>query len=86
MGLDSNPRTAARVKWDRRTDRPARIDTGRASIRVKRLAGQRDELAAFPADRGPRVTYLVDTDHGRATLVFDARLRAWFLEDLPKAA
>ena len=86
MGLEPTRQPVARVKWDRRTQRPTRIVAGGGSLRVVGLTGRRDELAAFPAERGPRVTYLVDTDRGRAALVFDARRRAWFLEEVAKAA
>lgn len=86
MGLSRTDSTAARVQWDRRTQRPARIIAGGERINVVGLAGRRDEISAFRADRGPRVTYLLETDRGNASLVFDARRRSWHLEDLPRAA
>jgi hypothetical protein len=46
----------------------------------------RDETAAYPADRGPRMTFLVETDAGQASLVFDSRRRRWFVDALDEAA
>jgi hypothetical protein len=75
------------VRWDRQQGRPARIRLADRDLTVTNLAARRDELAAFPADRGPRVTYLVETDGGgRARLVFDGRRRRWFVEALETAA
>ena len=87
MALVSIPRTRARVRWDRRHARPASVAWGGRRLRVVAVAAQRDELAAFPVDRGPRVTYLVQTDGaGQASLVFDARAGAWYVEALEAAA
>jgi hypothetical protein len=81
-----NPATA-RVRWDRRMNRPARIELADRDLTITNLAARRDEMAAFPAERGPRVTYLVETaDGGRASLVFDGRRRRWFVEALEAAA
>ena len=55
----------AKVRWDRQANRPTRIRLADRDLTVVNLAARRDELAAFPADRGPRVTYLVDTDDGQ---------------------
>jgi hypothetical protein len=47
----------------------------------------RDERAAYPVERGPRVTYLLETDDGgQATLVFDGRRRRWYVEAIDSAA
>ena len=50
------------------------------------LDAMRDETAAYPADRGPRITYLVETNAGQASLVFDGRRRRWFVDALDEAA
>jgi len=70
----------ARVVWDARRASPVRIVSGTRRIRVLSVTGQRDELAAFRADRGPRITYHVATDAGDMALVFDARRRTWYIE------
>ncbi len=80
------PVARARVEWDRERRVPARVVAHGERFNVTALAGRRDELAAFPADRGPRVTYLLETDRGQASLVFDARRRSWYLEGLTRAA
>ena len=80
MALMKIEPTHARVAWDSRRARPARIVAGGRRLQVLALTGRRDELAAFPADRGPRVTYVLDTDGGEVALVFDARQRAWYIE------
>ncbi len=77
---------AVHVRWDRRSNRPAALRVGGRRLTVTGLAGRRDELAAYRPEVGPRVTYLLDTDVGRATLVFDGSRRRWFVESLDEAA
>jgi hypothetical protein len=51
------------------------------------LDAVRDERSAYPADRGPRVTFVLRIDDGgRASVVFDGRRRRWYLEALEQAA
>ena len=77
----------AHVRWDRRDGRPARISWAGRDVQVAALDKVRDERAAYPADRGPRITYLLRTDDGgAASLVFDGRRRRWFVEALDPAA
>ncbi len=74
----------ARVLWDR-TGRPAEVRWGSEHHRVVELAAVRDERAAYPAQRGPRLTLVVRTDDGaRASIAFDGR--RWCLEALEEAA
>lgn len=76
----------ARVRWNRAKARPALIAIGHRRLAVRSLSAVRDEMAAYPATRGPRVTFLVETDAGQASLVFDGRRRRWFVEALDRAA
>lgn len=76
----------ARVDWDRRHQRPSRVRLADRDLRVTALAARRDELAAYRPSIGPRVTYLLETDAGRATLVFDAGRGGWFIDALDEAA
>ena len=77
----------AEVRWDRDADRPAEVRWPGHQLRVVRLDTVRDERAAYPADRGPRVTFVLATDDGgRASVVFDGRRRRWFLEAVARAA
>jgi hypothetical protein len=76
----------ARVRWDRRNARPAAVRIGDRQLAVTALEAVRDETAAYPADRGPRITYLVETDAGQASLVYDGRRRRWYVEALDTAA
>lgn len=77
----------AQVRWDRRADRPAEVRWGNHHLRVVELDTIRDERSAYPAERGPRVTFLLRTDDGgRASLVFDGRRRRWYLEAVERAA
>ena len=77
----------ARVRWDRRADRPADVRWNGHHLRVVDLDTVRDERSAYPAERGPRVTFVLRTDDGgRAAVVFDGRRRRWFLEALETAA
>lgn len=87
MALVQIPPVEAHVRWDRRTDQPAEIRWDGQHRRVTRLDAVRDERSAYPAHRGPRVTFVLGTDDGgRASLVFDGRRRRWFLEALEPAA
>lgn len=86
MGLIRTDATQARIEWDRRRRMPRRIFSGGRGMNVVALAGRREEVSAFRPDRGPRVTYLLETDRGQASLVFDLRRRAWYLESLDEAA
>jgi hypothetical protein len=77
----------AHVRWDRFADRPGEVRWAGHSVRVVDLDAVRDERAAYPADRGPRVTYVLRTDDGgRASVVFDGAKRRWYLEALEPAA
>lgn len=77
----------ARVRWDRGADRPAEVRWGGHHVRVIDLDAVRDERSAYPADRGPRITFVLRTDDGgRASLVFDGRRRRWFMEAVERAA
>ncbi len=75
----------ARVRWDRAQDRPASLLVGERRFVVNGVDAVRDEMAAYPLDRGPRITFLLDTDAGQASLVFDARGRRWFVEAMEAA-
>ena len=77
----------ARVRWNRATDRPSDITWGGRHLRVVELDAVRDERAAYPAGRGPRVTFILRTsDGGRASLAFDGRRRRWYVEAVEPAA
>ncbi len=77
----------ARVRWDRRRGRPTEVRWSGQRLGVTALAAVRDELAAYPASSGPRITYLVETDDGgQASVVFDGRRRRWYVEAIDLAA
>lgn len=76
----------ARVRWDRRQACPTSVRIGDRKLTVTALDAVRQETAAYPANQGPRTTYLVETDAGQASLVFDAQRRRWYVEALDTAA
>ena len=86
MALTKITPTEARVRWDRRQARPSLVQVAGRQLTVVGLDAVRDETAAYPADRGPRVTYLLETDAGPASLVYDGRRRRWFVDALDQAA
>lgn len=86
MALTPITPTPAHVRWDRRHARPAAVRVAGRELRVTAVDAVRDETAAYPAGRGPRVTFHVESTGGQATLVFDPRGRRWFVEALDLAA
>jgi hypothetical protein len=87
MALVQIPPVEVRVRWSSRTGAPAQVHWTGHHLRITRLDAIRDERAAYPAARGPRVTFVLGTDDGgRAELVFDGRRRRWFVEALEAAA
>jgi hypothetical protein len=85
MALVQIPPVEARVEWDRRADRPALVSWGGRQLRVLELDTVRDERAAYPADRGPRLTLVLRTDDGgRASIAFDGR--HWVIDAVEPAA
>jgi len=76
----------ARVRWHRSMSEPASVDLGNRRLSVTGLRSVRDEMAAYPAARGPRITLLVETDAGQASLVYDGRRGRWYVEALDQAA
>jgi hypothetical protein len=75
----------ARVRWDRAANRPSEVSVDGRHLHVIDLDTIRDERAAYPAGRGPRLTMVLRTrDGGRAAIAYDGR--RWFLEALEPAA
>lgn len=62
------------------------VRLGGRQLLVTGIDSVRDETSAYPVDRGPRVTFLLETDGGQAALVFDGRRRRWYVEALEAAA
>jgi len=85
MALVHVPPTEARVRWDRAANRPGEVSWDGHHHRVIELDTVRDERAAYPADRGPRLTFVLRTDDGgRASVAYDGR--RWILEAVEQAA
>jgi hypothetical protein len=86
MAVNRPTTVPAHVEWDRAADRPSRVRYGRRVMRVTGLAAVRDERHAYPPGHGPRLTMVVETAAGSATLVFDASARRWYVEGVDQAA
>ena len=86
MALVKITPVSAQVRWDRSSNTPTTVQIGERRLIVTNVQAVRDEVAAFRPELGPRVTYLLRTDAGDASLVFDARRRRWFVEALDQAA
>lgn len=87
MALTKITPIEARVRWDRRLARPTSVAWGDQLVRVVGLSSVRDERSAYPAERGPRITYLLQTDDGgQAAVAFDGRRRRWYVEAIDRAA
>jgi hypothetical protein len=76
----------AQVSWDAGRAAPREIRWSRYQLKVTGVTSIRDERAAYPADRGPRVTFLLETTGGQASIAFDGRRRRWFVDGLDPAA
>lgn len=81
MGPGHEDLAEARVRWDSHAGRPREVAWGGGLLRVAQLTSVRDERAAYPMGRGPRVTYLIETEAGSsAVLVFDGVRRRWYVQ------
>ena len=65
--------------------RPRSIRVARERVPVIEIEHVRDELAAYPADRGPRRIFEVLTPDARLRLAYEKRRRRWLLEGLEAA-
>ena len=65
--------------------RPRSIRMARERVPVIMIENVRDELAAYPQERGPRRIFEVRTPDARLRLSFERRHRRWLLEGLEAA-
>jgi hypothetical protein len=65
--------------------RPRSVRVARERVPVIEIANVRDELAAYPAERGPRRIFEVRTPDSRLRLAFERKRRRWLLEGLEAA-
>jgi hypothetical protein len=65
--------------------RPRGIRMGHERVPVIEIAQVRDELAAYPVERGPRRIFEVRTPDARLRLAFEKRRKRWLLEGLEAA-
>ena len=86
MALTRITPVEAHVSWDAHMAAPREIRWSRHQLTVTGVTSVRDERAAYPAERGPRVTFLLETTGGQASITFDGRRRRWFVEALDPAA
>ena len=65
--------------------RPRSIRVAHERVPVIEIANVRDELAAYPVERGPRRIFEVRTADARLRLSYEKRRRRWLLEGLEAA-
>ena len=65
--------------------RPRSIRVAHERVPVIEIANVRDELAAYPVERGPRRIFEVRTKDARLRLSYEQRRRRWWLEGLEAA-
>lgn len=65
--------------------RPRQVRIVRERVPVLEIDQIRDEYAAYPIDRGPRLIFDVRTPDARLRLAFERRRRRWLLEGLDAA-
>ena len=73
------------VRTDWFSGRPREITWGDQHLQITRLAGIREEVAAYPVISGPRTLFEVDTPRARLSLTYQHRSRRWH-GDLPEWA
>lgn len=86
MALTTITPVPVEVRWDHTADRPSQVRWAERQLTVRSLAAVRDERHAYRPDRGPRITLVVEGEHGQAVLVFDAVRRRWTMEAIDPAA
>jgi hypothetical protein len=77
--------TEVQVKCGWLDGRPRSVVLDDRQLPVLSIAQVRDELAAYPADKGPRRIFDVRTPQARVRLSFERRRRRWLLEGLEAA-
>ena len=65
--------------------RPRSIVLADRRVPVVSIAQVRDELAAYPIERGPRRIYDVQTPGAKLRVSFERRRKRWMLETLEAA-
>ncbi len=65
--------------------RPRAVKVARERVPVIEIEHVRDELAAYPAGRGPRRIFEVLTPDARMRLAYERRHRRWLLEGMEAA-
>jgi hypothetical protein len=71
-----------RVRSDRLTGRPRRLQLGGVEVPVVSVQRIREETLAYPVAAGPRTTFEVVTPESRLVLRFEHRRRRWVVEGL----
>lgn len=77
--------TEIRVRCNWLDGRPRTVEFRDQRVPVINIDHVRDELAAYPAGRGPRRIFDVRTPSARLRLAFESRQRRWLLEGLDAA-
>jgi hypothetical protein len=79
-----NP-TEIRVRCGWLDGRPRAVEFNHRRVPVLDVDHVRDEIAAYPVERGPRRVFDVRTPDARLRLAFEHRRRRWLLEGLEAA-
>jgi hypothetical protein len=85
MAIVSVTPTPVRVSCGWLDGRPRSIRVADEDVPVTNIDHVRDELAAYPVDRGPRRIFEVRTPDARLRLTFEHRRRRWLVEGLEAA-
>lgn len=77
--------TEVQVRCGWMDGRPRSIRVADEDVPVVHIDQIRDELAAYPVERGPRRIFDVRTPEAKLRLAFEHRRRRWLLEGLEAA-
>lgn len=85
MAIVSVTPTQVHVRCGWLDGRPRSIRVADEDVPVIDIDQVRDELAAYPVERGPRRIFDVRTPDARLRLTFERRRRRWLVEGLEAA-
>lgn len=87
MAFVTFPPIPTEIRWSADQPLPRAVQFDGEDHEVAAVLSVRDERAAWPAERGPRLTLVLATTNGqRAAVFWDPRTQSWFVDGWDLAA